>query len=388
MTTGRFALTGARVFDGEHWHDHAAVVVNDGLVEGVIGEEFPTDMRRVALPGGQLVPGFVDLQVNGAGGALLNEDPSVATIETICHALPQFGVTACLPTLITAATETMDRAVEAGLAAGASRVAGFIGLHLEGPHLSLARKGAHDPALMRPFSDNDLQRLIHARAGMPCVLTTVAAESVSPEQIAAMAAAGIVVSIGHSDAPYEAVAEAAAAGATMVTHLFNAQSQMAGRAPGVVGAALDIGSLHAGLIADGIHVHAASLAAAVRGKRGPGRIFLVTDAMSPIGTDATEFELDGRKVLRRDGALRLADGTLAGADLTMIDAIVYMHRTIGIDLAETLRMASLYPAEAMGIAARHGHLRRGARADMVLLDDSLDVLSTWIGGEQVFAGPQ
>ena len=171
----------------------------------------------------------------------------------------------------------------------------------------------------------------------------------------------------------------------MVTHLFNAQSQLSNREPGVVGAALAIGSLNAGLIADGIHVHPAAMAVALRGKAAPGRIFLVTDAMSLTGTDLTEFTLNGRKILRRDGALRLADGTLAGADLKMIDAVTLIHRRLGLPLDEALRMASLYPATAIGNARDYGHLKLGARADFVHLSDDLEVLSTWIGGKRVFA---
>ncbi len=385
--SGRFALTGARVFDGEHWHDRSAVVVNDGVVEGVIAADFPTDMRRIALPGGMLVPGFIDLQVNGGGGALLNTTPTVEAIRTICETFWQFGTTACLPTLVTDTPTVTDRAVEAGLEAAARRMKGFLGLHLEGPHLSLARKGAHDPALIRPFSENDLQRLIHARSGMPNLLTTVAAETVTPEEIKQIVKAGVVVSIGHSDAAYKIVTEAVDAGASMVTHLFNAQSQMGNREPGVVGAALDLGRLSAGLIADGIHVHPATMGAALRAKRGPGHIFLVTDAMSLTGTDIESFVLTGRTVYRKDGALRLPDGTLAGADLTMIQAIATIHNRVGLELDETLRMASLYPAEAMGIADRYGHLKRGARADMVLLSDDLQVRTTWIAGEEVYASP-
>jgi N-acetylglucosamine-6-phosphate deacetylase len=383
--TGRIALTGARIFDGDEWHDRAALLVNDGVVEGLMAADSPGDAQRVALNGGMLVPGFIDLQVNGGGGALLNASPTVEAIRTICAAFQQYGTTACLPTLVTDTPEVTDRAVEAGLAAAREAVPGFLGLHLEGPHLAVARKGAHDPALIRPFSSNDLQRLINARVGMPALLTTVAAETVSPEEISSIAAHGIVVSIGHSDASYEMVAEAVNAGATMVTHLFNAQSQMGNREPGVVGAALDIGALNAGLIADGIHVHPAVIGNALRAKRGPGRIFLVTDAMSVTGTDVTEFTLTGRTVFRRDGALRLADGTLAGADLTMIAAVAYMHRTIGLDLGEALRMAALYPAEAMGLGSTHGHLHRGARADMVHLTDDLTVRHTFIAGEEVFA---
>ena len=381
--TKRYALTGARIFDGEEWHNDAALVVGDGIVEGVIAADFPTDVERVALHGGLLVPGFVDLQINGAGGAQFNEAPSLESIRTICRTSHRFGTTACLPTLITDTAETMDRAVEAGLAAVREGVPGFVGLHLEGPHLGIARKGAHDPALIRPFSDNDLQRMIHARSGMPCVLTTLAPESVTVEEIATIVGAGVVVSIGHSDAPYDDVAEAVVAGATMVTHLFNAQSQMGSREPGVVGAALDFGELSAGVIADGIHVHPTTLAAALRAKRGPGRIFLVTDAMAPTGTEAESFVLNGRTVLRRGGALRLADGTLAGADLTMIGAIQYAHRVLGLELGDALRMASLYPAQAVHLDERHGHLLRGARADMVLLSETLDVRTTWIGGEEV-----
>jgi N-acetylglucosamine-6-phosphate deacetylase len=380
----RYALTGARIFDGENWHDRAAVVVNEGIVEGVIAADFPTDMERMGLPGGMLVPGFVDLQVNGGGGALFNATPTVEAIRTICEAFWRYGTTACLPTLVTDTPEVIDRAVEAGMEAATQNVRSFLGLHLEGPHLAVSRKGAHDPALIRPFSDNDLQRLIHARSGMPNLLTTVAAETVTPEEIASIVAAGIVVSIGHSDASYQLVADAVAAGATMVTHLFNAQSQMTNREPGVVGAALDLGPVNAGLIADGIHVHPASIGNALRGKRGPGHIFLVTDAMSVTGTEAESFSLTGRMVYRKDGALRLADGTLAGADLTMIDAIKYLHETVGVDLGEVLRMASLYPAEAMRISDRYGRLSRGARADMVLLDDDLAIRTTWVGGEEVF----
>jgi N-acetylglucosamine-6-phosphate deacetylase len=248
----------------------------------------------------------------------------------------------------------------------------------------VARKGAHDPALIRPMEDADLARLVAARPKLPNLLTTVAAETVRPEQIAALVAAGIVVSIGHSDATYAQLGAAAEAGATMVTHLFNAQSQLGNREPGVVGAALDLGTLNAGLIADGIHVHSASIGVALRAKREPGRIFLVTDAMCVAGTDMTSFELTGRTVYRKEGALRLADGTLAGADLSMIDAVRFMHRTVGISLDEALRMASAYPAAAIGVAEDFGHLRQGARADFVVLGDDLSVRSTWIGGARVF----
>ena len=381
----RKALTGARIFDGATWWERSALVVNGDRVEGIIAADSPTDAERVPLDGGILAPGFVDLQVNGGGGALFNLTPDVPTIRTICSAFAQFGTTATLPTFITDTRENGKLAIAAGIAATEAGVTGFLGLHLEGPHLSVARKGAHDPALIRPMDEDDLQRLVAARQKLPHLLITVAAETVTPAQIARLSEAGIVVSIGHSDASYETVRLAAEAGATMATHLFNAQSQISNREPGVVGAVLDIGGLWSGLIADGIHVAAPSIGIALRAKRGPGRIFLVTDAMSPTGTDATQFELTGRTVYRKNGALRLADGTLAGADLTMIDAVTYVHRTLGLPLDEALRMASLYPAQALGVADSHGRIGQGTRADLVHLGDDLTVRRTFIGGETVWS---
>lgn len=381
----RIAYTGARIFDGDVWWDRSALVVNDGTIEGIIAADSPTDAQRVGLGGGILAPGFIDLQINGAGGAQFNLDPTVKSIETICSSMARFGTTASLPTAITDTREKIAAAVAAGIEAGKQNVRGFLGLHIEGPHLSIARKGAHDPALIRPMDEVDLITLVDARKRLPNLLTTVAVESVTPNQITRLRDAGLVVSIGHTDATYDKARAAAEAGATMVTHLFNAQSQIGNREPGVVGTALDLGTLWAGLIADGIHVAAPSMGVALRAKRGPGRIFLVTDAMSVIGTDVTSFELTGQTVHRKDGALRLADGTLAGADLTMIDAIAYVHRTIGLPLEEVLRMASRYPAEALGIADERGTLRQGLRADLVHLSDDIKVRRTIIGGETAWA---
>ncbi len=384
MAASKQAFTGARIFDGAEWHDGMALVVADGIVEGLIAADSPTDAIRVPADGAMIVPGFIDLQVNGGGGALLNETPTVEAIRTICAAFAQFGTTASLPTLITDTVEKNETAIAAGIAAVEQGVPGFLGLHLEGPHLSVARKGAHDPALIRPMEEADLERLVAARRRLPNLLVTVAAETVGPEQISRLTAAGVTISIGHSDGTYDEMRAAAAAGASMVTHLFNAQSQLGNREPGVVGAVIELGALDAGLIADGIHVHPVAIGAALRAKRGPGQIFLVTDAMSITGTDWSEFELTGRTVYRKDGALRLADGTLAGADLTMIAAVRYVHQMIGVPLEEALRMASLYPAAAIGAEASHGHLRQGARGDFAVLSDALDVKATFIGGQKVF----
>lgn len=379
------AITGARIFDSATWHDDAALLIEFGYVAGIVpASEIPANAERVTLDGGMIVPGFIDLQVNGGGGILFNNDTSLEAIRTICAAHAQFGTTALLPTLITDTAEVNEKAIAAGLAAEEARVPGFIGLHLEGPHLSLARKGTHDPALIRPIDDSDLARLKRAAETLPNLICTVAAETATPRQIAVLSEAGAVVSIGHSDADYATAMAAFEAGATMSTHLFNAMSQMGNREPGVVGATLDNPKAFAGLIADGIHVHPASIGAALRAKRGPGKIFLVTDAMSQTGTDIQTLTLNGRTITRADGALRLADGTLAGADLDMIDAVNFMVDTIGLDFDEVLRMASLYPAEAMGIEATYGTLQRGAVGSFAHLSDDRQVKATWIDGVEVF----
>jgi N-acetylglucosamine-6-phosphate deacetylase len=384
--SGPFAIRGATIFDGETWHERSALVIRDGSVDSVVADDaVPGGLRVEETGGGLLAPGFVDVQVNGGGGVMFNDRPDAETIRTICRAHAPFGTTALLPTLITDTPEITAQAIAAGADAARQKIPGFLGLHLEGPHLSIARKGAHDPALIRPMAGADLAALIAARGKMPVLLTTVAPESVTSAQIAALTGNGVVVSLGHSDATRHTAAAAAEAGASMITHLFNAMSQIGNREPGLVGAALDSGALSCGLIADGIHVDPAAIGIALRAKKGPGKIFLVTDAMATIGTDMTSFTLNGRTIRRENGRLTLEDGTLAGADLDMISAVRFMHRTIGLELSEALRMAGLYPAASVGQGGRYGRLAPGARADIVHLSDALDVESVWIGGERVFA---
>ncbi|WP_379064849.1 N-acetylglucosamine-6-phosphate deacetylase [Mesorhizobium sp. UC74_2] len=379
------ALTGARIFDGTDWHDDAALIVADGLVETIAGRSaIPPEAEVVDLDGGILAPGFIDLQVNGGGGVMLNDHPDLASIETICRAHVPFGTTALLPTLITDTPAITAAAIAAGAEAAQRKLPGFLGLHLEGPHLSLSRKGAHDPKLIRPMNAADQAALIAARGKLPVLQTTVAPESVTAAQVEALAKAGIVVSLGHSDTDYATATAYAGAGASMATHLFNAMSQIGNREPGLAGAAIEGGTIFAGLIADGIHVHPATIEIALKAKQGPARIFLVTDAMATIGTNMTEFTLNGRTIYRKEGSLRLADGTLAGADLDMISAVRFMHQVVGIDLAEALRMASLYAAEAVGQSHRLGRFAKGTAADIVALSDDLAMKGVWIGGDRVF----
>jgi N-acetylglucosamine-6-phosphate deacetylase len=311
---------------------------------------------------------------------LFNAEPTVEGIRAICEAHARFGTTALLATLITDTPGVMARAIHAGVEAHARQVPGFLGLHLEGPHLSLARRGAHHPDLIRPMTDGDTDILRAARSALPNLMVTLAPEAVDDAQIGALAEAGVCVSLGHSDTSAERAKRAFAAGARCVTHLFNAMSGLSHREPGLVGALLDTGDASAGLIADGHHVAPEVIRIALRAKTGPGRIFLVTDAMSTIGTDLAEFELNGRRIIRRNGKLTLADGTLAGADLDMNAAVRFIARNTPLPREEALRMASLYPAQCLGIEGARGCLAPGAAADIVHLDDDLRVRTAWIGG--------
>ncbi|OUS07415.1 N-acetylglucosamine-6-phosphate deacetylase [Rhodobacterales bacterium 52_120_T64] len=375
------AYVGADIFDGHTRHTHSGLLINDGHVADIVStSEVPNDYGVVKLDGGMLTAGFVDLQVNGGGGAMLNNAPSVDGIRAICDAHLQFGTTSLLPTLITDTKAQTNAAIMAVKEAIAKGISGAIGLHLEGPHLSIARKGAHDPQLIRSMEDEDCRQLCALAAELPSLLLTLAPESVTLPQISDLSTAGATVSLGHSDADYQTACSAAAAGATCVTHLFNAMSQLGNRTPGMVGATLDTDSLYAGLIADGIHVDPAVIRIAQRAKQGEGRLFLVTDSMATVGTDMREFSLGGRSILRRDGRLTLSDGTLAGADLDMASAVRFMITEIGLDAEEALRMASLYPARLLKRDHEIGSLVAGARADFVHLDGQMQIKNVWREG--------
>ncbi len=326
-----------------------------------------------------IVPGFVDLQVNGGGGALLNETPTQEGIATICQAHARFGTTALMTTLITDGPDIRDRALEAGKQATQAKVAGFLGLHLEGPHLSVPRKGVHVADFIRPMDEQDLAGLLAAQGTFGKSMITVAPENVTIDQVAALVEAGWHVSLGHTDCDAETAFAYFEAGASMATHLFNAMSQMRNREPGLVGAVLTTDKAYCGMIADGYHIANANMRVALHAKKGPGRIFFVTDAMSPTGTDATEFILGGRQTFRREGRLALADGTLAGADIDMISMVRKAIKTLPLSLEEALKMASRYPCEAIGAESK-GWLKSGFDADFLLLDETLSLQSTWIGG--------
>jgi N-acetylglucosamine-6-phosphate deacetylase len=372
-----------RLFDGRLMHRAVAVLVRDGRVTGTcVDADIPDGATPVDLGAGILVPGFVDLQVNGGGGVMFNDRQDTDTLARICQAHAALGATSILPTLITESFDHVHAAIGAARQALAAGVPGFAGLHLEGPHLDPRRKGAHDPGLIRSMEARDLALLCDAAQSLPALMVTLAPESVSADQVAALVSAGVVVSLGHSGATYEQCRALVQAGARCATHLFNAMSPLTNREPGLVGAALDLGDLSCGLIADGVHVHPVAMRLALRAKQGPGQIFLVSDAMAPAGTDQRSFMLNGREIRRESGRLTLADGTLAGADLDLATALQVMVRDVGCEVETALRMATSIPAAVIGNQAV-GQLRAGVLADMVHLNEDLVLQAVWQQGRQI-----
>ena len=366
-------LSVSRLFDGEKWFDNVCVSIEQGRIKAIVPATGP-------VRAGVMVPGFIDVQVNGGGGALFNSAPTLQTLHTMLSAHCRFGTTAMLPTVITDAVEVMQQAADAIAHAIRSQQPGIIGVHFEGPHLSLPKKGVHPPQHIRELSEQELA--LYGRTDLGIKLLTVAPENVSPAQIKQLIALNVIVCLGHSNADAATVQAALEAGATGFTHLYNAMSPLTSREPGMVGVALADPASWCGVIFDGYHMHplAAKVALAAKPK---GKLMIVTDAMSPVGTDATEFDLFDGKVMRQGNKLTDAEGRLAGSVLDMASAVRYAIESLGVVPDEALRMASLYPAQFLQSHCR-GKIAVGYQADLVLLDQQWQVSACWIAGQQCF----
>ena len=376
-----FRLHAQRLFDGQNYSDNQVLTLSDGKIISI--DQELTNIDHYAK--GLVVPGFIDLQVNGGGGALLNDAPSVAKIKTIMTAHAKFGTTGMMPTLITDKVEVMSQAAEAISQAIKENVLGILGIHFEGPHLSVAKKGAHSAEFIRPITDEEWQVLERKDIGK--IIVTLAPETVSTDDIERMISLGIKVCLGHTNADYLTAQNAIDSGANGFTHLFNAMSPLQGREPGVVGAALLNDKTSCGLIVDGHHVDYATCQLAIKTKP-QGKIFLVTDAMPPVGTNDDEFAFFNRTVHLANGKLTSTTGELAGSVLDMATAVRNCHQCLNMPLDEAIRMASKYPLNYL-----HGNenkttesemLIAGANADFVVIDDNIQVQETWIAGQQVF----
>ncbi|MFN7002121.1 MAG: N-acetylglucosamine-6-phosphate deacetylase [Roseinatronobacter sp.] len=365
----------AQVFDGWTLHPGAAVALDGDRIAALYpaGTPLPPDADVTDLGPGLLTPGCVDLQVNGGGGEMVGTQTDLDQIARICAAHQRLGATAILPTLISDTPDVTRQVIAAGIEATQAAIPGFAGLHLEGPHLDPARKGAHRADVLRPMEAADLDLLCHSAQTLPALMVTLAPEAVRNDQIAALRAAGVIVSLGHTNCAAEV---AKAAGAQCATHLFNAMSGLSAREPGLIGAAL-ASDMMCGIIADGVHVARESLQIALRMKADDA-LFLVSDAMAAAGTSADHFLLDNRRILRRDGRLTLENGTLAGADISLPQSVAHLVQ-LGVPPTRALAMASRIPADVIGASDR-GRIQPGARADLLHLTDDFTPLRVCISG--------
>ena len=376
MKKQRYAVGASQIFDGAMTHANCAVIVEDGRIAALMSRrEVPAGLARHELPDGAwLAPGFIDVQVNGGGDVLFNNEPTPEGIMKIAAAHRRFGTTGLLPTLITDSDEKM-RAARTAVDAAMPMQPGVLGIHFEGPFLSSEKAGVHDPSLMRAPADRH-RELFTASSGV--TLVTLAPERVPDGFIRSLAGSGVRVALGHSMASYEQTRSAISDGLTGFTHLFNAMRPLAAREPGPIAAALESPRCWYGLIADGIHVAPAMLRLALRGAGTP---MLVTDAMPNVGGVKSTFSLYGREILVEGGRCMTKDGRLAGSGIDMATAVRNCVKLLAVPLGDALRFASRAPAEFLGLGTHFGRIAPGYRADMVVLDPTtIRVLGTYLAG--------
>jgi len=373
------AIVNGCIFDGESVHEHKAVLIEGEHIVAVVDpEQVPADIgASYDLEGGTLIPGFIDLQVNGGGGVLFTAAPTVDSLRTIGAAHRQYGTTGFLPTLISTRFDVMREAVSAVAEAIAIGTPGVLGLHLEGPFLSPERKGVHDAGKFCQLDQTGLDILTSLQVGSTVV--TLAPELTSPQMISRLVEEGVIVCGGHSGATYAQTRDALAQGLSGFTHLYNAMTPLQSREPGMVGAALEDDDSWFGIIADGHHIHPAAFSVAVAAKKRGGAL-LVTDAMPTVGSPDTSFILDGKTIVASDGRVTNAEGTLAGSDLNMLLAVNNAAEFARLDWFEAVRMASLYPARALGLERELGAIRPGFRASFLALDSAHRIRASWVNG--------
>ncbi len=375
----RQALVNGRIAAKDRMIDHHAVVMEDGWIIDIVRDDDPSLAQAQCrdLEGALLLPGFIDTQVNGGGGVLFNDAPTLETLRRMGAAHRQFGTTGFLPTLISDDLSVMEQAIGAVAAAVREGVPGVLGIHLEGPFLSPARKGVHNAAKFREIDARAFELLTSLKGAR--TLVTLAPEMTTPEMIGKLTAAGVIVAAGHTNATYDEIMEAYRHGLTGFTHLFNAMSPLTGREPGVVGAALSNPDSYCGIIVDGRHVHPQVLKLALRCKPHD-RFMLVTDALANVGTARQSFNLLGATIRIENGVYMDETGTLAGSALDMSRAVRNAMDYLGVSLFEALAMASTAPAAFLGLGGEQGQIARGFRANFAVADDALNVRETWIDG--------
>ncbi len=369
-----------QMFDGIKIVNNQPVSFENGRVIALDTVENAKEIKTTGL----LVPGFVDVQVNGGGGYLFNHDLDINTLNAMVYAHSRFGTTGLLPTLITSDLKTINRAADTIALAIKEKTPGILGVHFEGPHISGPKKGIHSSDYIRKLTEQEMA--VYCREDLGIKVVTLAPENVSPEQIKLLTANKVKVCLGHSNASYEVTLAALSAGAVGFTHLFNAMSGLTSREPNMVGAALLDKDSYCGLILDGHHVHPATAKLATHAKAS-GKMMLVTDAMSTIGSNQQSLSFDGHQILLEGDKLTSQTGQLAGSALDMITAVNNAKKMLDVSLEESLRMASLYPANFLNMNELP-QLTIGSKADFTIVEKgnhtALQVRQTWIDGKQIF----
>lgn len=369
-------ITADKVFDGQQFLAEVTVEVMEGKIVAIHNSVIPEAIYHEGI----LSAGFIDYHVNGGGGLLFNFNPASETLTTMLRAHAKYGTTAILPTLITDDINTMTLAANAVANSLEAGNKGILGIHFEGPHLSIPKKGVHIESFIRPISDEEHK--LFSRQDLGIKLITLAPENVADEDISALLNNGVKVSLGHTNASFDRAMSAVELGVDGFTHLFNAMSPFTSREPGVLGAALAADGAYCGIILDGHHMHYSSAKIAYKAKP-KGKLLIVTDAMSTIGSEQQGFDFFGIEIVREGDKLATKEGTLAGSALDMVTAVKNAVKHVGVGLSEALNMASLYPAQYLGLCESMGSIQVGKQADLIIINNEFQVTNTWIAGELV-----
>ena len=379
------AITGSKLFNGKDFIEHKALLIDDQHIAGIVNEEaIPTDFKVQKLDGGVLSPGFIDLQVNGGGGKLFNNSPEKESLNTIISAHQYFGTTSIMPTVISDSLNILQKCTDT-ISNEINKNHSLLGIHIEGPFFNVKYRGVHQKQYINTINASYLN-LFETLDKFP-VMLTLAPECISIKQLKHLKSLGFKILAGHTDANYDQLEEAVKYGLDGFTHLFNAMGQISAREPGVVGSAFDFDETSASIIVDLHHVHPSLINLSFK-QKPKGKLFFVSDSMATINHGEPSFELYDEVVSESNGRIINSEGKLAGSSITQIDAIKNAYQKCSIPLESAISMATLYPAEYIGVSDYIGQLKKGYRADLAHFDSNFHVQNVWLAGKQIKEDPQ
>jgi len=379
------AITGSKLFNGIDFIEHKALLIDDQHIAGIVNEDaIPTDFQVKKIEGGILSPGFIDLQVNGGGGKLFNNSPDKESLNTIISAHQYFGTTSIMPTVISDSLNILQKCTDT-ISNEIDNNHSLLGIHIEGPFFNVKYRGVHQKQYINTINASYLN-LFETLDKFP-VMLTLAPECISIKQLKHLKSLGFKILAGHTDANYDQLEEAVKYGLDGFTHLFNAMGQISAREPGVVGSAFDFDETSASIIVDLHHVHPSLINLSFK-QKPKGKLFFVSDSMATINHGEPSFELYDEVVSESNGRIINSEGKLAGSSITQIDAIKNAYQKCSIPLESAISMATLYPAEYLGVSDYIGQLKKGYRADLAHFDSNFHVQNVWLAGKQIKEDPQ